>query len=451
MTGVPVTLPAGVTYNETSLEFTLDPSVAAYQHLADGATQVVIVNYGVFDGTATTPHSVSFTITGTNDAPVVSGAVTGNATEAGTSVTLNALLNASDVDDGTTLTVTSVPGVLPAGVTYNAATHAFTLDPTNAAYQSLSVGVTQVVTVAYSVSDGLTSTPASVSFTVTGTNDAPVVTAGGVISGNVADPLGTGSAVAIPVTGTFAFTDVDADFSNVEYQLSRRVWRLLSSQARTGSTAALALLNDYFSATVNVAGSNGSVDWTFNPTGADIDFLRAGQIATLTFNVVVNDGSGTGTATVTRPVTITVTGTNDLVTDGATVEAQAGTIGDPLLLGVTEVNGPGTAPVTAGGIFDFVDGDLTGNIVQVIGNGGTLATLGSMTAVAGTPTASGHRDVTYTYNNTHGALDYLAQGETATAKFIVRVLDQDSAGSSISTSRSQPPAPTTRRSSRQRP
>ena len=179
---------------------------------------------------------------------------------------------------------------------------------------------------------------------------------------------------------------------------------------------------------INVTGSNGSVDWTFNPTGADIDFLRAGQIATLTFNVVVNDGSGTDTATVTRPVTITVTGTNDLVTDGATVEAQAGTIGDPLLLGVTEVNGPGTAPVTAGGIFDFVDGDLTGNIVQVIGNGGTLATLGSMTAVAGTPTASGHRDVTYTYNNTHGALDYLAQGETATAKFIVRVLDQDSGG-----------------------
>ena len=243
VTGVPGTLPAGVTYDAGTHEFTLDPGNAAYQHLANGATQVVTVNYGVFDGTATTPHSVSFTITGTNDAPVVSGAVTGNATEAGTSVTLNALLNASDVDDATTLTVTSVPGVLPAGVTYDAATHSFTLDPTNAAYQSLSVGVTQLVTVAYSVSDGLASTPASVSFTVTGTNDAPVVTAGGVISGNVADPLGTGSAVAIPVTGTFAFTDVDADANNVE---TPTVTTSLASTVLAGATpaqtAALALL-----------------------------------------------------------------------------------------------------------------------------------------------------------------------------------------------------------------
>ena len=37
--------------------FTLDPSNAAYQHLAAGATQVVSVSYGVSDGTATTPAS----------------------------------------------------------------------------------------------------------------------------------------------------------------------------------------------------------------------------------------------------------------------------------------------------------------------------------------------------------------------------------------------------------
>ncbi|MEO8547740.1 MAG: VCBS domain-containing protein, partial [Sphingomicrobium sp.] len=139
---VPASLPAGVTYNAATHSFTLDPANAAYQHLAAGQTTTVTVSYGVTDGTATTPASVSWTVTGTNDAPVVSGAVLGSATEDGLSSSLNALANASDVDDGTTLSVVNVPAVLPPGVTYNAATHSFTLDPANAAYQHLAAGQT---------------------------------------------------------------------------------------------------------------------------------------------------------------------------------------------------------------------------------------------------------------------------------------------------------------------
>ena len=60
--------------------FTLDPSNAA-KHLAQNATMTVSVSYGVSDGLASTPTSVSWTLTGTNDAPVVTGAVTGTASE----------------------------------------------------------------------------------------------------------------------------------------------------------------------------------------------------------------------------------------------------------------------------------------------------------------------------------------------------------------------------------
>ena len=98
--------------------------------------------------------------------------VTGNATEDGLAVTLDALANASDPDAGTSLSVVNVPATLPAGVTYNPTTHAFALDPSNAAYQHLAAGATQVVTVSYGVSDGTATTGASVSWTVTGTNDA---------------------------------------------------------------------------------------------------------------------------------------------------------------------------------------------------------------------------------------------------------------------------------------
>src|SRR5205814_10393295 len=104
----------------------------------------------------------SWTVTGTNDAPVVSAAVTGTATEDAAVSTLNALANATDVDTGATLSVVNVPGTLPAGVSYDAASHSFTLDPSAAAYQSLAAGQTTTVAVSYGVSDGTATTAAQI-------------------------------------------------------------------------------------------------------------------------------------------------------------------------------------------------------------------------------------------------------------------------------------------------
>src|SRR5439155_841509 len=118
VTGVPASLPAGVTYDAATHRFTLQPSNAAFHRLGAGQTTNLIFSIGVPDGTATpSPYTTLFR-SGTNDAPVVSGAVTGNASEDAATKTLDALANASDVDDGTTLTVTGVPASLPAGVTY---------------------------------------------------------------------------------------------------------------------------------------------------------------------------------------------------------------------------------------------------------------------------------------------------------------------------------------------
>ncbi|MCA6109249.1 nidogen-like domain-containing protein [Bradyrhizobium cenepequi] len=108
-----------------------------------------------------------------NHAPVVSGAVTGSATEDGASSILDTLANASDVDQNA-LTVVDVPTQLPPGVSYDANSHAFTLDPSASAYQYLADGQHTTVTVHYGVSDGTLVTPASASWTITGANDAPV-------------------------------------------------------------------------------------------------------------------------------------------------------------------------------------------------------------------------------------------------------------------------------------
>src|SRR5262249_42714114 len=156
--------------------FTLDPSNASYQHLAAGEHTTVTVSYQVSDGIATTDASVAWTVTGTNEAPVVTGAVEGDATENGAPVTLDALANASHVDDHTTLPIATLQSELPLPYTTLLQSHTFTLDPSNAAYQHLAAGEHATVTVSYEVSDGIATTDASVAWTVTGTNEAPVVT-----------------------------------------------------------------------------------------------------------------------------------------------------------------------------------------------------------------------------------------------------------------------------------
>ncbi|WP_374468282.1 cadherin-like domain-containing protein [Phenylobacterium sp.] len=167
-------LPAGVAYDPASQAFTLDPADAAFQSLAEGQTTTVRVAYGVSDGYVTVPTYAEWTVTGTNDAPVVSGAVAGQATEDAAKVSLNALQNASDVDAGARLCVVGVPAELPAGVAYDAATGLFTLDPAHAAFQALGAGETLTVRVDYGVSDGALTTGASVQWTVTGVAE-PVV------------------------------------------------------------------------------------------------------------------------------------------------------------------------------------------------------------------------------------------------------------------------------------
>jgi len=171
--------PAGLSFNANG-SYSFDPKVGAYDHLKAGATQDVVVSYKATDGTVdSNVQTLTITVTGTNDAPVVTGAMTGTAAEDASGVTLNALANASDVDDARALSVTNLPGTLPPGVTYNALTHSFTLDPSNAVFQHLAAGDHSTVTVNYGVTDGIATTAASVSWNVTGTNDVPVITSNG--------------------------------------------------------------------------------------------------------------------------------------------------------------------------------------------------------------------------------------------------------------------------------
>src|SRR5689334_13580173 len=284
---VPASLPAGVTYDAATHSFKMDPSNEEYQDRSTGRTGNVMVNYGVSDGTSTTSASVKFTITGTNDAPMVTGTVSGNATEDGSTITLNALANSRDIDDGTTLSVVNVPASLPAGVTYDAATHSFKLDPSSAAYQHLAAGQAVDVTINYGVSDGIATTGASVNFTVTGTNDAPVVS--GTVSGSATED---GSTVTL---------------------------NALANASDIDDSTALSVVNVPGSLPAGVTYDAGTHTFGVHPSDAAYQNLAAGQALDVTINYGVSDGLATTAAS----VKFTVTGTNDAPVVSGTVSGSA--------------------------------------------------------------------------------------------------------------------------------
>ena len=110
------TAPAGLSLTGSSL--TVDPTNPAFDHLAAGATLVIVVGYDVTDAQGATVHQTeTITITGTNDVPEVAAALTDSTNEGDVSHVLNLLAGASDKDDGetATLSVASVTYKVAAG------------------------------------------------------------------------------------------------------------------------------------------------------------------------------------------------------------------------------------------------------------------------------------------------------------------------------------------------
>ena len=262
--------------------------LSAGQFLTDTFTYAIRLGNGTLSWATATVQ-----IAGVNDAPVVTGAVTGNALEDGSSVTLNALANVSDADAGATLSVTNLPGSLPPGVTYNALTHSFTLDPSNAAFQHLAAGVPTTVTVNYGVTDGTATTAASVSWTVTGTNDGPVA---------VADAAaGTENQT---LTINVLANDTDVDDGHVF---------TLNAAARRPARARPAWWRNQVQ---------------FDP-GSDFDHLAQGATEHVTLSYTMQDEHG---APSSSTVDVTITGTNDGPV--AVADVAAGTENQTLTINV---------------------------------------------------------------------------------------------------------------------
>jgi VCBS repeat-containing protein len=289
-----------------------------FDHLAAGATETVVVNYTIQDEHgATSSSTLTVTVTGTNDAPIA------NADTATTSenapVSIDVLANDTDVDDGHSLSLVSTS--VPAGQgSVSIVSGQVAFNP-GGDFDHLAVGESQVVTINYTMQDehGATSS-STVSLTVTGTNDAPTIVAGGTTASGSVTELPDGdpgeNTTVHHASGTIAFADADTS----------------DTHSATATPQGAGYYGTFTLDPVNQGGD--TVGWHFDVSDSAIDGLAAGQTVTQTYTIAIDDGHG-GTAD--QDVTITITGAADVVVpagywfidNSAVGSANLGTFDDP--------------------------------------------------------------------------------------------------------------------------
>ncbi|WP_155724406.1 VCBS domain-containing protein, partial [Vibrio natriegens] len=244
------------------------------QQLAAGEPLTDSITVTSVDGT---PHTISVTIEGTNDAPIVAHSVVNQQINEDSAFSFTVPSDTfGDIDHGDTLTLST--GSLPTWLHFDASTGTFSGTPTNSDVGSVPISVTATDSQGASVTTQF-------NLTVNNTNDAPVMT---------------------PI----ASVSVDEDGQKASGQL-------IATDPDVGDTLSYSIANPVSGLTFNSDGS-----WVFDPTDAAYQSLPAGQSQTLTIPVTVTDSAG---ATDTQDLTIIVTGTNDVPT--LTVHTQGMTTG----------------------------------------------------------------------------------------------------------------------------
>jgi VCBS repeat-containing protein len=434
----------GHVLGEVDWNFAFSNSASSF--LSGGETLTLVYHVTVQDPSgATATQDVTVTILGTNHPVMItSGAESASAFELDSTTGSTAIdttttvpagtLNFSDPDTGDTHTVTTTlastswsgGGSVPAATQADLAAALTTTlnDSTGTGNGSvdwnfgiqdkdldfLAAGETLTVNYNVKVSDASTNSTQTVSVTVTGANDAVVVSSGPQ-SGSTAEQANTTNSTSLDTTspaptGTLAFTDVDlSDVHSVSVSLDSAVW---SGDPTFVPGETLADLQAALMTTLHDSNGTGSggVDWSFAIADRDLDFLSAGETLTATYSVTVMDGSTSSTQT----VTVTMTGADDPL------------IATPVTVTVTDTAFPDAGQLVASGTLSDlahpIDISSSRSVTEV---NGSAANVGAAIAGAyGTLILNADGSYSYVANS---AIDPLQVGDNPTDQFTFTVSD----------------------------
>jgi VCBS repeat-containing protein len=263
-----------------SYTYTLDKDAANVQALAQGQVVTDSFAYVATDGLLGVASTLAVTVTGTNDAPVVALDSAQVREDGALAASGNVLANDRDIDS-VSLTV-AAPGTY-AGA-YGSLTlaqdgsYTYNLNNAGANVQALAAGQSVVDSFSYAATDGIDAVASRLDVTVSGANDAPVVTF---------DTAQVTHKLAPSASGNVLANDHDVDHGSV---LS-----VASAGTIAGQYGSLALRQD------------GSYVYNLNDGAANVRALGRAESAVDHFGYVVTDGS----AKVASTLDITVHGSND--------------------------------------------------------------------------------------------------------------------------------------------
>ncbi|GAB5606513.1 hypothetical protein TK5_25940 [Sideroxyarcus sp. TK5] len=347
-----------------SYSYALDNASLGVQSLAQGQVVTDIFDYAATDGITSTPSTLTVSITGTNDAPVVVADVNAVQEDVVISATGNVLANDSDIDQGTVLQVANA-GVYVGQfgtLTLNAdGSYSYSLDNASLGVQSLAQGQVVTDTFDYAATDGITSTPSTLTVSITGTNDAPVV---------AADENAVQEDLSITATGNVLTNDSDIDQGTVLQVANAGVF-----------------VGQFGTLTLN---ADGSYSYALDNASYGVQSLAEGQVVTDTFDYAATDGI-TSTPSI---LTVSITGTNDApITTVDTAAVQEDVV------------------ISATGNVLTNDSDIDqGTVLQVANAGVFVGQFGTLTLNA---------DGSYSYALANASLGVqsLAQGQIVTDTF----------------------------------
>ncbi len=318
---------------------------AELDFLAAGEIVTVVYTITVDDANGgTDTQDVTVTITGANDAPVIAVVdVAGSITE-GATLTDSGSITFTDLDLTDTPTASEVTKSVTTALTLSAAQQAaienafsisaaagntnngainwdYTISEANLDFLAAGETVTAVFTITVDDGNGSTDTQ-DVSVTITGANDAPVIA--------IVDVVGSiTEGTTLTDTGSITFTDLDLTDTPTATEITKSV-----TTALTLTAAQQTAIEDAFSISAAAGNTNnGTINWDYTITEAELDFLAAGETVTVVYTITVDDANG---GTDTQDVTVTITGSNDApviavvdvagsITEGSTL-SDAGSI-----------------------------------------------------------------------------------------------------------------------------
>ncbi|MFM9939403.1 MAG: beta strand repeat-containing protein, partial [Hyphomicrobiaceae bacterium] len=188
----------------------------------------------------------------------------------------------------------------------------------DSALDHLAVGESITQTYTVTISDNgspLATLPQTVTVTMTGTNDRPVITAVNTVGAVTEDDAAT-----LTDSGSITFTDADTtDLSTTTQVLFGTATTSVTpipGPLATALATALALSGD----TTGVHA--GTVNWDFTLPNSLVNYLAEGETITATYRISVQDDSSALDSTATQDVVVTITGNND----GPTVTAASNTV-----------------------------------------------------------------------------------------------------------------------------